>query len=275
MLVTGSSGRVGSAVAAHLGKLGHKVTGFDLRPGPATTWLGSIDDPHGVARAMAGVDGLIHCAALHAPHVGVRPDQAFRAVNVDGTRCLLAAARATGVRRVVLTSSTSVYGHALVPIDRAAWVTEALVPRPRDIYDETKLAAEALCREADAAGLPCTVLRMARSFPEPLPELVIHRLHRGVDLRDVAAAHALALLSADAGFGPFNISAASPFIEADGAELLLDAASVIRRRVPDLAARFEARGWALPQRLDRVYVIEQAVARLGYRPRYGWQSLLD
>ena len=92
------------------------------------------------------------------------------------------------------TSTTSLYGDAMLPADgAAAWVDESLAPQPRDVYDETKLAAEEACREAARAGLACTSLRMSRCFPEEPRLVAIYRLYRGVDAEDVAQAHELAL----------------------------------------------------------------------------------
>ena len=96
----------------------------------------------------------MHVAALHAPHVGQVPGGEFRSINVDLTGTLLAEAAAAGAGRFVYTSSTSVYGHALVPVSRAVWVDEHLIPQPRDIYDETKLAAEGLVL-APGSRPPC------------------------------------------------------------------------------------------------------------------------
>ena len=90
--------------------------------------------------ALRAAEVVVHAAALHAPHVGVADDADFRSINVDSTQALLGDAERAGVGRFVYISSTSVYGHALVPTDRAVWVDEELLPRPRDIYDETKLA---------------------------------------------------------------------------------------------------------------------------------------
>ncbi len=84
-----------------------------------------------------------------------------------GTRLLLQASLRGLVRRFVYTSTTSLYGKALVPKDRAVWVTEELEPQARDIYDKTKIAAEAECATAATAGLTCISLRMSRCFPEP------------------------------------------------------------------------------------------------------------
>jgi nucleoside-diphosphate-sugar epimerase len=273
VLVTGSSGRVGAAIAAAL-STEHDVAGLDLFPGLHTTHRGSIEDARLVAAAMRGAIAVVHTAALHAPHVGRHSDAEFRSVNVNGTRVLLDTAVEQGARHFVYTSSTSIYGHALEPVDRAVWVTEELEPRPRDIYDETKLEAEALCREAASGTMSCLSLRISRCFPEPGHLLATYRLYRGVDLQDVAEAHRLALGYAGPRFEVFNISAQSPFLRADTGLLLAAASSVLRRRVPGIEAAYRQRGWTLPQSIDRVYVIDKAVEKLGYCPRFNFAELL-
>lgn len=262
VLVTGSSGRVGAAVAAAAAAAGWAVRGCDRAPGRRTTLLGDLRDRKVAQAALAGVKAVIHVAALHAPHVGVAGNAEFRAVNVGLTEALLAGAVAAGVSRFVYTSSTSVYGHALEPAGQAVWVDEQLTPRPRDIYDETKLAAEALAR---ASGIPAVVLRIGRCFPEPLPVLARHRLHRGVALADVAGGHLLAL-SRPQVTGTFNIAGPLLFEPEDSPGLYRDAAEVIRRRAPAAAAAFTAMGWPLPGRIDRVYDSRAAGAALGYQP---------
>lgn len=274
VLLTGSSGRVGTAIGAAL-SAGHSVVGLDRLPGPFTTHVGNLTDRGLLDTLVAGADAVIHTAALHAPHVGRASDDAFVRTNVLGTRRLLDACLAHRVPRLVYTSTTSLYGHALVPVDRAVFVTEDLAPRPRDIYDQTKITAEDACREAAGSALTCISLRIARCFPEPDERVACYRLHRGVDPRDVAEAHRLALAVPVDGFDVFNVSAASPFAAPDAAALLQDAAAVIERRCPDVASAFRARGWALPTSIDRVYVIDKACARLGYRPRYNVASLFD
>ncbi len=171
VLVTGAAGLVGSGLAALL-RRDRDVVGLDLRPGAEVALLADIARPP----PLAGFAAVVHVAALHAPHVGRVPDAEFRAVNVEATERLLDAALAAGIGRFVFTSTTSLHGHALEPRDgRAAWIDEAVPPEPRDVYDETKLAAEALVR---ASGLSHAILRMSRCFPEPLPEMAVHRLHR-------------------------------------------------------------------------------------------------
>lgn len=273
VLVTGSSGRIGSAIVRRLAST-CDVIGFDARPAPATAMVADVGDGHAIVEAVRAADAVIHTAALHAPHVRVASTREFRRVNVDATRRLLEACQSAGVRRFVYTSTTSLYGNALVPVDEAVWVTEDLEPRPRDVYDETKIAAEALCREAASSGLTCVSLRMSRCFPEPDELVAVYRLHRGVDARDVAEAHALALDAEVSGFVALNVSADPPFRREDCGALLRDAASVIRERVPWAEEEFRARGWRLPESIDRVYVIEKAKRVVGYRPKYGLAELL-
>ncbi|MHB8506190.1 MAG: NAD-dependent epimerase/dehydratase family protein [Acidimicrobiales bacterium] len=190
VLVTGSSGALGRAIAAAAEAAGWIVSGVDIAAGPHTQLVGDLRDRTLLRRALEGADAVVHVAALHAPHVGESSDADFWSVNVELTDALLNQAAASDVRRVVYTSSTSVYGHALVPSGRAVWVDESLTPLPRDIYDATKLAAETLVARSKVSAV---TLRIARCFPEPLETLARHRLHRGVALSDVAAAHVLAM----------------------------------------------------------------------------------
>ena len=273
VLVTGSSGRIGAVVAREIART-HHVIGLDRIAGPWTNVVGSIADAAVVADAVARVDAIIHTAALHAPHVGIEPDSRFVETNVHGTERLLEAALRHGLIRFVLTSSTSLYGAAMVNAGRAVWVTESLTPIARDVYDETKLAAEAACAAAARAGLPCISLRMSRCFPEPPDLMAIYRLYRGVDATDVAEAHRLALTTELAGYHAFNISAQTPFTEDELTSLYCDAAGLIRSKYRWAEAEFARRGWTLPRSIDRVYVIEKARRMLGYAPRYNFESLL-
>ncbi len=259
ILVTGSAGQLGSEVVRQLA--GHDVIGLDLAVN------GSVTDRALVDELVRGCDAIIHTASLHAPHVASHGKQAFIDVNITGTLNLLEAAVAHRVRRFIYTSTTSVFGEALVPRDRAVWVTEELVPVPRDIYDITKLAAEQLVA---THPLSTITLRVSRFFDEEPRIRAIHRLYRGADVRDMAAAHVRAL-AVDTG-GVFIISARSPFAPDD--DLLGDAAGVIARRCPAVAAELARRGWALPASIDRVYCVDKAATELGFTPRYGIDDLL-
>jgi len=269
--VTGTSGRIGDAAAQALEAAGWTVRGVDRAPGRRTSIVGDLRNGQ-VRRALVhAADLVVHAAALHAPHVGLVGDAEFRAVNVDATAALLDDAAAAGVRRFVYVSSTSVYGNALVPADRAVWVDEDLLPDPRDIYDETKLAAERLVASGPMAS---ATLRIARCFPEPPPVLATRLLHRAVRLADVAAAVAGAAAH-DAVTGTFNVAGRYPFSRADCVALYHDAATVIAERAPEVAAAFHDRGWPLPRRIDRVYDSSAATKAFGYRPAEGAVSSLD
>ena len=273
ILVTGSSGRIGGAIAARL-SLRHQVTGLDLKSGPMTSLTGDIRDSRLLGAACAGIDAVVHTASLHAPDLGIRTEQEFRDVNVAGTQGLLDASRAAGITRIVYTSTTSLYGRALLPVGgQAVWVTEDLPPEPRDIYDATKIAAEQACADAAHGGMTCISLRMSRCFPEHPRLVAFYRLYRGVDAADVAQAHELALAPALSGYQVFNISAQSPFARSECRALLSGAAGVVAAHHPWAAAEFARRGWGLPESIDRVYVVDKAIAGLGYRPEHDFESL--
>ena len=105
--------------------------------------------------------------------------------------------------------------------------------------------------------------------------MALYRLYRGVDARDVAQAFELSLTADLAQFEAINISGESPFLEEDCACLRVDARQVLEKRAPELVEAFLSRSWTLPESIDRVYVIEKAKALLGYKPRFGFNELLN
>lgn len=163
ILLTGSSGRIGRAIFGALAA-SHEVVGLDRSPFATTRIIADVTDHQAVARAVQGVDAVIHTAALHAPHVGLVPDGVFHQINVEATAHLLQAAREAGARRFVLTSTTALYGHAVVA-GGCRWIDEDTEPLPRTIYHRTKLQAEALAEAAAAPAFSVRVLRMACCFP--------------------------------------------------------------------------------------------------------------
>jgi len=271
ILVTGAAGLIGSAVAERLANE-HDVIGLDLLPGAQVRLVGDCLAVAEWRQRVGRMDAIVHVAALHAPHVGQRSEAEFRRANVEATSRLLDFAVEEGARHFVLTSTTSLYGHALEPTGRAAWIDEQVEPQPRDIYDETKLEAERLVASA-AGSLTCTSLRMSRCFPEPAASMATYRLHRGIDRRDVAEAHALAL-DREGLPATYVISAATPFEREDAEELLRDAPAVIERRCPGLTARMAAIGWPPPRSIDRVYDSTLAQRELGFRSRFGIEACL-
>jgi UDP-glucose 4-epimerase len=291
LLVTGSAGHLGEALVLALRAEGHDVVGLDLLASPETTVVGSIVDRACVRRCVAGVDGIVHSATLHKPHVGSHRRQEFVDTNVTGTLNLLEAAVAAGVGRFVYTSTTSTFGRALTPAAGApaAWITEDVAPVPRNVYGATKTAAEDLCElVARDHGLACVILRTSRFFPEADDRddvrerytdanlKVNELLYRRVDLEDAVSAHLLALIRApEIGFGRYIVSATTPFAREDVAELRADAAAVVRRLFPDFEAVYAERGWTMFESIDRVYDNARARRELGWEPRYGFRHALD
>ena len=291
VLVTGSSGHLGEALVRSLRQLNHEVVGVDLAESPFTTCVGSITDRVFVRRCMQGVQAVFHTATLHKPHVATHGRQAFVDTNITGTLTLLEEAAETGVEAFVFTSTTSVFGDALIPPigAPAAWVTEEIVPVPKNIYGVTKAAAEDLCHLFHRNyRLTCIILRTSRFFPEPddnkaardafLDEnlKVNEYLFRRVDLEDVVSAHLAAVEQApNIGFGRYIISATTPFASRELAELRTDTPAVVERYVPDFVAEYARRGWQMHPTIDRVYVNQKARADLGWKPKYDFRFLVE
>jgi nucleoside-diphosphate-sugar epimerase len=289
-LVTGSSGHLGEALVRTLQAQGREVIGIDIRSGAFTHQVGSITDRNFVRSVMTDVTAVLHAATLHKPHVATHSRQAFVDTNITGTLNLLEEASAAKVPAFVYTSTTSVFGDALVPPpgEPAAWITEDVAPVPKNIYGVTKAAAEDLCRLfARNHALPTIVLRVSRFFPEEDDDAGVRAsrsdanikvnefLYRRVDIEDVVEAHIAAALHAPAaGFAKYIISATSPFARDDMVELRCHAPRVVRRYVPDYEQEYARRGWSVFEGIDRVYVNEKARAELGWRPRHDFGALL-
>jgi UDP-glucose 4-epimerase len=291
ILVTGSSGHLGEALMRVLREGGCDAVGVDLLPGDHTTIVGDLADRATVRRALAGVDAVVHAATLHKPHVGSHSRQQFVDTNITGTLNLLEEAVAGGVDRFVFTSTTSAFGRALTPAERqpAAWITEDVVPIPRNVYGVTKTAAEALCELVHRDhGLPILILRTSRFFPEPddrdevreaYPDAnlkVNELLYRRVDLADAVEAHLLALEHAPRlGFDRFIISATTPFARHDAAALQADAPAVVAARFPHYEALYAQRGWTMFPSIERVYDNAHARSQLGWTPRWDFAHALE
>jgi nucleoside-diphosphate-sugar epimerase len=290
VLVTGSTGHLGEALGRTLTELRNDVVGLDILASPFTTHVGSITDRSVVKRCMSGVQAVFHAAALHKPHLATHGRQEFVDTNVTGTLNLLEEAAAAGASSFVFTSTTSVFGDALVPPSgaAAAWITEEVTPVPKNVYGVTKAAAEDLCRLFHRnQGLACIVLRTSRFFPEEDDNKAVREnysddnakaneyLFRRVDLEDAVSAHLLAAQRAPAiGFGCYIISASTPFSPEDSRGLRSDAPRVVRRVVPEYESEYARRGWIMFPCIDRVYVNTRACNELGWQPQHDFESIV-
>jgi UDP-glucose 4-epimerase len=276
ILVTGSAGQLGSEIVRQLQTLDYQVIGIDVLEADTTHEIVDIRHAGQVFEIAQSLDTIIHTAALHGKQYEMGyPREEFIRTNIDGTFNLLKACAKNGIPKLVYTSTTSIYGKAMVNDQQAVWVTEELTPNPRDIYDITKLTAELLCRDYfEKEGIETVVLRVSRFLPESDNLKAIHRLYRGLDERDGAKAHLLALEKRFENFEIFNISNYSPFQKTDLNELYTQPQAVICRYFPQAEAFFQQNNWQFPSKIDRVYVIEKAMKMLNYQPEYNFESFL-
>ena len=291
VLVTGSAGHLGEPLVRTFLDLQYEVVGLDILDSPFTTRVGSIADQACVRQCLKRVQVIYHAATLHKPHLATHSARDFIETNIGGTLTLLEQGIEAGIKSFIYTSTTSVFGEALLPPAGApaAWITEEVPPIPKNIYGATKLAAEDLCRIFHRThGLACIVLRTSRFFPEEDDDRSIREAYsdtnvkvneyayRRVDLEDVVSAHLLAAERAQAiGFGKYVISATTPFRSEDLSALRVDAAGVLRRRVPAFESIYAARDWKMFRGIGRVYVNERARRELGWSPKYDFGYVVE
>lgn len=141
LLVTGSSGQIGSYVVDLARTRGLAVEGLDLRPSRWTTHVGDICDASACARALAGKRQVIHCAAQVSVPRSIEDPVGDARNNVLGSLQLLQAASQAGVQRFINTSSAAVYGD---PVSLPLGEDSPTVPLSP--YGAAKLAGEAYAR---------------------------------------------------------------------------------------------------------------------------------
>jgi nucleoside-diphosphate-sugar epimerase len=155
-------------------KEGHKTQ--ELRDWGAEVILGSVTDKNVVRRAVQGVEVVHHVAAAFR-EMNV-PDTYYHEVNVGGTRNVLEAALAEGVRKVVYCSTCGVHGN----VDRPPAGEDAPI-QPADYYQRTKWEAEPVVRELNERGIETVILRPAAIYGPGDPErfyLIFKRVAKGV-----------------------------------------------------------------------------------------------
>lgn len=176
IFLTGADGFIGSHLLEMLVRSGYDVKAFvlynsfnswgwldhcdtDLK-GKFEVFSGDIRDPHGVKQAMSGCDAVLHLAALVAIPYSYRSPDTYIDTNVKGTLNVLQAARDLGVRRLIHTSTSEVYGSArFVPI------TEQHPVLGQSPYSATKIAADHLAYSFYASfNLPVVIVRPFNTY---------------------------------------------------------------------------------------------------------------
>jgi nucleoside-diphosphate-sugar epimerase len=202
ILVTGAAGYVGRRVAREL-SAAHEVRGGDLRPPPNDPAFLRLDITRfdEVLEATRGCDAVVHLAVASG-HEGECEEPAFNQlrfdVNVKGTWNVLEAARQTGVRRVVYTSSLMVVWGYPPP----EWVAGDAPPRPVGTYAVTKQLGEVMCRHyAEQHGVSIVCLRISKPIDPDDPAWRGKRVRpQWLAFGDLTRAYRLAVERADIGF---------------------------------------------------------------------------
>jgi len=174
--ITGSEGFIGSHLTEALVRAGYKVKAFVLYNSfNSWGWLDSVDadiknsveicvgdirDSHGVKRAMANSDVVLHLAALIAIPYSYRSPDSYIETNVRGTLNVLEAARELGIEKIVHTSTSEVYGSAqYVPID------ELHPLQGQSPYSASKIGADQIAYSYHASfDLPVITLRPFNTY---------------------------------------------------------------------------------------------------------------
>ena len=176
ILVTGADGFIGSHLTEELVRQGHSVRAFVYYnsfnswgwldrcspevKGKFEVFSGDIRDPHGVREAMKGCEVVIHLAALIAIPFSYHSPDTYVDTNIKGTLNVLQASRDLGVKRVIHTSTSEVYGTAqFVPI------TEDHPLQGQSPYSATKIAADQLAFSFYSSfDLPVVILRPFNTY---------------------------------------------------------------------------------------------------------------
>lgn len=176
LLVTGADGFIGSHLTEELVRAGYEVKAFvyynsfntwgwlDTLPASIMSQVevfqGDIRDPHGVKEAMKGCDAVFHLAALIAIPFSYHSPDAYVDTNIKGTLNVLQAARELNIERVLVTSTSEVYGTAqYVPID------EKHPYQGQSPYSATKIGADRLAESFYRSfNLPVTIVRPFNTY---------------------------------------------------------------------------------------------------------------
>lgn len=284
--LTGATGFVGRHLLADLRAHGHRVRVLLRRPSDGapeadSAVIGDLARPVNMARALEGVDAVVHSAGI-AHAMSGRPDDDYRAVNTEATVALARAAERAGVRRFVFLSSV----RAQTGPTAEGVVDEGRAPAPTDAYGRSKLAAEeglatlgvdwaalrpVLVYGPGVKGNMASLVHLAAT-PWPLP-FGAFRARRSLLAVENLAGAVRTVIAAE---GPLR----RPFLVGDDdAPTLPEMITALRRglgRGPGLvpvpaalvaaAARAAGRGEIVDRLAGGLVVDASALKRLGWRP---------
>ena len=194
VLVTGGAGFIGSHLCEGLLARGYTVRVLDNLSSGRSEWVpngckfleGDIRDSAACARAVAGMDGVFHLAAMSRSGPSNDLIDLCTQSNIVGTQNMLLASRDAGIKRFVYSGSATAYGN-LPPPHREDGSLQFL-----NIYALTKKAGEDYCLLFDRDfGLPCTVLRYFSAYGPRQPQTGAYALVLGIFLARAAAGQAL------------------------------------------------------------------------------------
>ena len=278
--VTGSSGKLGRTVVAHLAERGYDVLALDrTRPDSPGTPFVAVDltDYGQVVEALSGgvdehptpVDAVVHLAAIPAP--GLTTNAATFANNSAATYNVFAAARALRVRSVVWASSETVLG---LPFDTPppyVPVDEEYAPRPESTYSLNKALEEEMARHFCRWDPELTMVGLRFSnvmdpedyaaFPafDADPQLRKWNLWGYIDARDGAQAVRLGLERTEPGAEVFVIANADTVMSRSSVDLVAEV-------FPGVEVRKEL------GEHETLLGIDKARRVLGYEPQHSWRD---
>lgn len=322
VVVTGADGFIGSHLVEQVVVHGGRVRAFcyynsfnswgwlDTVPtdvmAEVDVFMGDIRDPNGVRTALEGADAVMHLAALIGIPFSYHSPDSYVDTNVKGTLNVLQAARDQGLKRVVVTSTSEVYGTArYVPID------EAHPRQGQSPYSASKIGADAMAESFYRSfGLPVTIVRPFNTYgprqsaraviPTIITQLLsgaeelhLGSLHPTRDLTYVtdSATGFIALCECDAAVGrDVNLGAGEEITIGALAAVIMDIVgrevpivadgqrsrpekSEVERLLSDNTLARELAGWApqvsLREGLERTVAwFAEADNRAGYKPGY-------
>ncbi len=292
VLVTGGSGFIGSWTIRELLKKGCEVVSYSRRgvPGDLTGKIvdirGDITDFGNVVSVVKDydVEYIFHTVSLLTDYSQRRPPVAFK-VNGEGTLNVLEAARIVGVKRVVYTSGTSVYGRAPLP-GEGRFIREGHPKNPVTIYGATKLLCEHYgYNYARDYGFEFIAIRYPIVFGpgksrrgfhffKDIIEGAMKKKHvkierggenvfEGLYIKDAVQGAVLALLKENLKHITFNIGTGTGKMYT-----LRDLVEVVKKFIPDSPPIEIGPGYVESEPIRGPLDITRAEKELGYKPKY-------